>query len=275
LEGRLCLPSAQASPSPREERAGRGSGRGELNKDGLLSPALSSFVPQEEREKRPRCNGKQIRKTALLAVFAIAPPDWISILAAMKWIIRNVIGSWILVGLCATPLSRAVADDSKELTAYQLIKEGNRYLGEESKDKVVQIRSEKSIGTLTPNIWFVVYFDPDAAAKAAEVKFIAGKKDWVHRSPRILELGSKAHLPLNREKMKVDSDKAIEIATKEPVLKNLKVLATRLTLEHRGEETDAPVWRVRLWAAKLRNPSKDVDIGEVVQIGRASCRERV
>ena len=110
----------------------------------------------------------------------------------------------------------------------------------------------------------MVYYDPDAAAKAAEVKFIAGKKDWVHRSPRILELGSRAHLPLNREKTKIDSDKAIEIALKEPVLKNLKVLATRLTLERWGDEVEAPAWKVRLWAAKLRHPSRDVDLGEVV-----------
>ena len=26
----------------------------------------------------------------------------------------------------------------------------------------------------------------------------------------------------------------------------------------------APVWRVRLWAARLRNASRDADIGEVV-----------
>ena len=182
----------------------------------------------------------------------------------MKWTMRNLIGSLGLLAWSVTLPNRAAADESKELAAFQLIKEGNRYLGEESKDKVVQIRSEKSIGSLTPNIWFIVYYDPDAAAKAAEVKFIAGKKAWVHRSPRILELGSRAHLPLNREKMKVDSDKAIETATKEPVLKNLKVLATRLTLERWGEDSDAPAWKVRLWAAKLRNPSRDVDIGEVV-----------
>jgi uncharacterized protein (DUF849 family) len=66
--------------------------------------------------------------------------------------------------------------------------------------------------------------------------------------------------PLDKDKLKVDSDKAIEIATAEPLLKNLKILATRLTLE-RWEEM--PVWKVRLWAAKLRNPAKDVDIGEV------------
>jgi len=29
-------------------------------------------------------------------------------------------------------------------------------------------------------------------------------------------------------------------------------------------DNKAPVWRVRLWAAKLRNPNRDADIGEVV-----------
>ena len=35
-----------------------------------------------------------------------------------------------------------------EPTAFELIKEGNRFLGEQSKDKVLEIRSEKSIGGL-------------------------------------------------------------------------------------------------------------------------------
>src|SRR3954468_25004345 len=49
-----------------------------------------------------------------------------------------------------------------EPTAFELIKEGNRHVGEEARDQVVQIRSDKSIGTMTPTIWYVVYFDPDA-----------------------------------------------------------------------------------------------------------------
>ncbi len=148
-----------------------------------------------------------------------------------------------------------------EKTAFQLIKEGNRHVGEDAKDKVVQIRSEKSLGSLTPNIWYVVYYDVDAAAKATQVKFGSGTKLEVKREFRLFELASKAHLPLEREKLKVDSDKAIETATAEPMLKNLKVLSTRLTLEL---WEDQPTWRVRLWAAKLRNPAKDADIGEIL-----------
>lgn len=162
-----------------------------------------------------------------------------------------------VVGLCAWAVSATAAD---EKTAFELIKEGNRHVGEDAKDKVVQIRSEKSLGSLTPNIWYIVYYDLDASTKATQVKFGGGVKLEVKRQFRLFELAGKAHLPLDREKLKVDSDKAITIAMGEPLLKNLKVLSTRLTLE-RWE--DMTVWKVRLWAAKLRNPNKDADIGEV------------
>lgn len=175
----------------------------------------------------------------------------------MKLNMRSTIGGAVLaLGF----LLGATLHAADEKTAFELIKEGNRHVGEDAKDKVVQIRSEKSLGSLTPNIWYVVFYDPDAATKATEVKFGGGVKLEVKRQFRLFELAGKAHLPLDREKLKVDSNKAIETATAEPLLKNLKILSTRLTLE-RYEEM--PVWKVRLWAAKLRNPNKDADIGEV------------
>jgi hypothetical protein len=109
-------------------------------------------------------------------------------------------------------------------------------------------------------VWYIVYYDPDATAKAVEVKFGAGRKLHVKRPARIFELAGKSHLPMDQTKLKVDSDKAIETALKEPMLKNLKIRATRLTLE-RWEEK--PVWKVQLWAAKLRKPTKNANIGEI------------
>jgi hypothetical protein len=146
-----------------------------------------------------------------------------------------------------------------DATAFELVKEGNRHLGEEAKDRVVQIRSEKSIGTLTPNIWYIVYYDPDATAKATEVKFGAGKKLSVKRPARVLEFAT-GNTELPKEKLKIDSDKAIAAAKKDAMLKNLTLTATQLKLERWNAE---PVWKVRFWAAKLRDPSKTADIGEI------------
>jgi hypothetical protein len=156
-----------------------------------------------------------------------------------------------------------------EMTALQLIKEGNRYVGEQSKDKIVQLRSEKSIGTLTPDVWYVVFYDPTATLKAQEVKFMAGKMVSVKRPMRLLEPVTGGDIPLDREKVKIDSDEAIKAALKEPILQNIKVTSTELKLERLGEGVlgqsgaGQPVWRVKLWAAKVRNPNKTASIGEV------------
>lgn len=147
-----------------------------------------------------------------------------------------------------------------EPTAFDLIKEGNRYVGEQCRDKVVQIRSEKSVGSLTPGIWYVVYYDTDATFKATEVKFGAGRKMKVTRPARVIELAGRDKEILDRNKFKVDSDKAIQIATAEPLLKPLTLRATQLWLQHSAE---GPVWKVRLWAAKLQKPKAMADVGEV------------
>jgi hypothetical protein len=148
-----------------------------------------------------------------------------------------------------------------EPTAFALAKLGDQYVGAQSKDRVVQIRSEKSIASLTPNIWYVVYYDPDATFKAVEVKFGAGQKMDVSRPGRVLEWMSDDHTELNKAGLKVDSDRAIRIATSQPLLKNLTLKATQLWLEH-GDT--GPQWRVKLWAAKLKDPNDNADIGVVI-----------
>lgn len=152
------------------------------------------------------------------------------------------------------------AAQASEKTAFELAKEADKHVGEDAKGQVVQVRSEKSIGSLTPTVWYVVLHDPDATAKATEIKFGAGQKLSVKRPARILELGFRDHLALDKDKLKVDSDAAIKTASEQPMVKNLKLTASKLTLE---KWEGAPVWKVRLWAEKLRDSRKDADIGEV------------
>jgi hypothetical protein len=165
---------------------------------------------------------------------------------------------WVCLALCGFCFSARAG----EPTAFELVKEGNDHVGRDARGRVVQIRSEKSVASLVPNIWYVVYFDPDATALATEVKFAAGKKVAVKRPGRFLEPVSKSHLELDKEKFKIDSDKAIEIAKNEPLLKNLTLTSTQLWLEGFGPNR-LPVWKVRLWAAKLRRPSDTAEIGDL------------
>src|SRR5438552_3615215 len=99
-------------------------------------------------------------------------------------------------------------------TAFQLIKEGNKYVGELAKDKVVQVRSERSVAGMTPRIWYVVYYDPTATFNATEVKFGAGKMISVKRPLRVLEPVTGENKQLDSTKLKIDSDKALVLAQK-------------------------------------------------------------
>src|SRR5690349_12836782 len=175
---------------------------------GPASPVRNSPDPRSKflvfADRLPSAYGAHMKMTLWRMVYGLAAAGWLA--------------------------GAASGSAAEEKTAFELIKEGNRHVGEDAKDKVVQIRSEKSLGTLTPNIWYVVYYDVDATTKATQVKFGGGVKLEVKRQFRLFEMAGKAHLPLEREKLKVDSNQAIEVATGEPMLKNLKVVATRLTL---------------------------------------------
>jgi hypothetical protein len=165
----------------------------------------------------------------------------------------------IVIPLLLTAL--AIFAGEKEPTAFELIKEGNRYIGEQAQDRVVQIRSERSVGSLTPKIWYVVYYDPTAAFKAVEVKFAAGKMIDVKRPFRVIERISDGSREMERGKLKIDSDKAIETALQEPILEDIKVKSVEAKLEN----SDAgPVWRLRLWAQKLDKASETADIGKII-----------
>lgn len=142
-----------------------------------------------------------------------------------------------------------------ETTALELIREGNRYVGEQFKDKVVLIRSEKSVATLTPQTWLVNYRHDLTSLKGIEVKFIGGKMADVDSSIR----GGK---PFDLSKIKIDSDRALNVVTNEPILKNLTLRSTKMSLERLGEN-GTPAWRVQVWAAKLRSPADSTSIGEI------------
>ncbi len=141
-------------------------------------------------------------------------------------------------------------------TAFELIKEGNKYVGDPAKDKVIVIHSDKSIGEVTPKIWNIIYFDPTATFKATRVKFAAGKMLEVKRPMRLMANTT----PMDLAKLKVDSDKALKAALKEPMLDKLTVKATEITLEN---DDNGPTWKITIWVTKLSDTTKSVDIGKI------------
>jgi hypothetical protein len=147
-----------------------------------------------------------------------------------------------------------------EKTAFELVKDGNRYVGEQSRNKIVLLRSEKSIGTTEPNVWSIVYYDPLARNKAVEVKFGAGQMMSVKKGSKFFDFMSGTPRAMDLEDLKVDSSEAVRIALDQPLLKTIKISASRLKLQ--VLESGEPVWFVSLWAPKLRDSTKDAEVAE-------------
>jgi hypothetical protein len=146
-------------------------------------------------------------------------------------------------------------------TAFELMKEGNRYIGEQAKNKVLHIRSERSSGGITPNVWHVVYYDSTASFKATEVKFKDGRMIDVKRPLRLLEATGRKNDPLAKDKLKVDSDEALKIATKQSSLENVTLTSTEMRLD-RGP-ADEPMWKIQMWASAAKDSKHETAIGDI------------
>jgi hypothetical protein len=144
-------------------------------------------------------------------------------------------------------------------TALSLVKKGDQYVGMQSKDKILRIYSDKSAGTLEPNIWHVVYYDPDATFKSQEVKFGAGQ-EMEASHPMSFAMPAKSGDVMDQSKVTIDSDKALQIAQEQPLLKGLTLKSSKMTL---SKTDNGPTWKVELWAAKTSDPTKTAGIGNV------------
>ena len=168
--------------------------------------------------------------------------------------------TWFLCGtFCFLTLTAWTARGA-DPTAFELIKEGNKFVRNQSKDKVITIHSDKSVLSVTPSIWYVAYYDPDVMSKLVEVKFGAGRQMGITRGWRPFGRSGTMDRVMDLTKLKVDSDKAIKTATSEPLIAKLAIKATQLWLENDGLK---PTWKVRLWAAKLSQPDTTVNLGDI------------
>lgn len=144
--------------------------------------------------------------------------------------------------------------------ALNLVKKGNDYVGVQSRDKIIQIYSDRSVAGLEPNIWHVVYFDPTVFSKTVEVKFEAGQETDVAHIMHPFQLPAKPEQIVDLSKVTVDSDRAVDIAASRPVLKGLNLRSSKVSLQN---SDNGPEWKVELWSAKVSDPTKDANVGSV------------
>lgn len=176
--------------------------------------------------------------------------------------------SRILAGLALFTICGFLTASVMDRTAFELVKEGNKYVIEQSHDKVVRIRSEKSARGTIPSTWYVFYYESlkplesgdSRIATGTEIKFSSGNLVSIRRNVRLLEDSSEPYSEIDPAMMTVDSDRALGIALREPVLESLSVASTDMTLEQGPD--GYPVWKISIWAIK-KNTKIDVKTGEI------------
>jgi len=149
----------------------------------------------------------------------------------------------------------------RQPTALELARTGNNHVSERSKNKIIEIVSDRMpVDTVTQQ-WRIVYYDPKATYKAVEVRFEGGEMVRVHEPTRLSGVFSTPK-PLDFEKLKVESDQALRIALALPPVKELAVRSVELELD-RGY-AGAPVWNVRLFGNATPESTTETALGYAV-----------
>jgi serine/threonine protein kinase len=162
------------------------------------------------------------------------------------------------------PESAATAENvaSKNFTALQLVQLGNHYVGENARDQVIAIISDKSIGDFTPKSWRVIYRNPQAAFNATEVQFTDDKMTRVREPNRFLQIFSPgSNKTFDFSKVKLDSDDALKIVMALPEVRAASVIAAQMELE-RGYG-GLPVWTVNLFGESDSKLADEKNLGTI------------
>ena len=155
---------------------------------------------------------------------------------------------------------------STNWTAFKLIANGNTNVPtKSSKDQIVAMESVgRSRGEVMPRSWKLSYYDEARKADATAVYFEGGVMTKVSAAGRIIENGGGIfgkEKPFDRSKLKIDSDKLLEIIRNQPQARDLNLLSTRMELKR--ESGIQPVWEVEVWVERQRQPGDECSLGRI------------
>lgn len=172
----------------------------------------------------------------------------------------------ILAQTTAPPIPAATTDapgTQNEFTALQLVKLGNHYINEESQDEVIQITSEKTVESLTPESWRINYYNPKATFKVTEVRFENGKMIRVREPDRVFNIFAPgARKPMDLSTINLDSDDALKVVMDLPEAQAQTIISVEMKLQ-RGFG-GFPVWQINLFGESQSNASYEKDLGTVI-----------
>ena len=148
-------------------------------------------------------------------------------------------------------------------TALQLLQKGNSHVSARSKNRVLEMISARAPVEEVPQNWRIIYYDDKVTYDAVEVRFERGEMARVYEPSRLLSVfTSGASKILDLKKVKIDSDRAIQIAVSEASAETLTAKTVELKLE-RGYG-GLPVWNVKLYGTVPWKTGGESSLGYVI-----------
>ncbi|QSR85971.1 hypothetical protein EM20IM_05480 [Candidatus Methylacidiphilum infernorum] len=107
---------------------------------------------------------------------------------------------------------------AKTPTAFEALKVAEKQVSAESKQHLYGIIGERSPTTLTPVSWQFIYWNPHSWSRSEQITVAGGQvtqiKDGLFSLGNLHLLPYKKENTINPSKLKIDSNSALEIATK-------------------------------------------------------------
>ena len=177
---------------------------------------------------------------------------------------RHTAAAKALILLLATLVAAMIPVSGAELTGLEALREANRQVGAEAKNKILQVRSERSTNGLAPKTWSVMFYDASVGMKTTVVKLSAGREPRIDHPFALFKRPDPKRI-FDPSSVRIDSDAALKVAAKDRLLEKVKLNGARITLEL---WEGSPVWKIEFWAEKAKEPARTPAIGQIFVDGQ-------
>jgi hypothetical protein len=142
---------------------------------------------------------------------------------------------------------------AKPLTAFQALPIAEGVVNPAAKKKLIQVWGDRSPQELTPEVWSYVFYDTTADQDGRKVtitgKTVSEIRDGYFEVNRFRLAAYKADEVMDPKRLKIDSDKALDVVRKSTQLKEVKLSTVKFELRQE-EDRMSPVWTLILIADK-------------------------
>jgi hypothetical protein len=192
----------------------------------------------------------------------------------MRFISPGLVHATLFVGAILFTLPSACVAAEKTMTAFEVLKEARRQLGNRSGKDVLSMESEN--GKLRPRYWWITFYDESLFLKKRVIQMIGPEMIQNIEPGNPFDGGNKKYV-IDPESLKYDSDKCITFL--ERMAKDngipLHSINVRLEKPHPGETS--PIWFFEFFNSKnekLGKVSISASTGKVTEIIGLKIKEK-